>query len=188
MRLYLKEIDYKINIYSMENLSLMELYHMKWRMIKKNLKDDELMVEILSAIQNKETKLLEDTSATGGPSIGGMSAVVSAQPSGLAGATIGTNWASGGGTEGSGDVSIPYNPSGVNRVFQKEPLPMGKDHGPRTGKKSRTKKLDLKALKDVFAKRQDFTAGEGEREQGSGKSKVLNFNNFLKNDFNTIKK
>ena len=171
----------------MENLSLLELYQMKWRMIKENLKDDELMIEILSTIQNKETKLLEDTSATGGPSIGGMGAVVSSQPSGLAGATIGTNWASGGGTEGSGDVSIPYNPSGVNRVFQK--LPMGKDHGPRTGKKSRTKKLDIKALKDIFAKRQDFTAGEAEREQGvKGKGKVMSFNNFLKNDFNTIKK
>ena len=171
----------------MENLSLMELYQMKWRMIKENLKDDELMIEILSTIQNKETKLLEDTSATGGPSIGGMGAVVSSQPSGLAGATIGTNWASGGGTEGSGDVSIPYNPSGVNRVFQK--LPMGKDHGPRTGKKSRTKKLDIKALKDIFAKRQDFTAGESEREKGvKGKGKVMSFNNFLKNDFNTIKK
>lgn len=171
----------------MENLSLMELYQMKWRMIKENLKDDELMVEILSTIQNKENKLLEDTSATGGPSIGGMGAVVSSQPSGLAGTTIGTNWASGGGTEGSGDVSIPYNPSGSNRVFQK--LPMGKDHGPRTGKKSRTKKLDIKALKDIFAKRQDFTSGEGEREQSvKGKGKVLNFNNFLKNDFNTIKK
>lgn len=171
----------------MENLSLMELYQMKWRMIKENLKDDELMIEILSTIQNKENKLLEDTSATGGPSIGGMGAVVSSQPSGLAGATIGTNWASGGGTEGSGDVSIPYNPSGVNRVFQK--LPMGKDHGPRTGKKSRTKKLDIKALKDIFAKRQDFTAGEDEREQGvKGKGKVMSFNNFLKNDFNTIKK
>ena len=165
----------------------MELYQMKWRMIKENLKDDELMIEILSTIQNKETKLLEDTSATGGPSIGGMGAVVSSQPSGLAGATIGTNWASGGGTEGSGDVSIPYNPSGVNRVFQK--LPMGKDHGPRTGKKSRTKKLDIKALKDIFAKRQDFTAGEAAREQVvKGKGKVMSFNNFLKNDFNTIKK
>jgi hypothetical protein len=66
---------------------------------------------------------------------------------------------------------------------------MGKDHGPRTGKKSRTKKLDIKALKDIFAKRQDFTSGEAEREQSvKGKGKVLNFNNFLKNDFNTIKK
>ena len=44
----------------------------------------------------------------------------------------------------------------------------------------------MKALKSVFAKRQDFTAGEGEEIKGKGK--VMNFNNFLKNDFNTIKK
>lgn len=169
----------------MEQLSLMELYHMKWRMVRENLQDDELMVEILSAIQNKETKLLEDTSATGGPSVGGMGAVVNAQPSGLAGATIGTNWASGGGTVGSGDVSVPYNPSGTNRVFQKLPAPMGKEHGPRTGKKSRQKRLDMKALKNIFSKRQDYTAGEGEVKGGK---RVLDFNDFLKNDFTTIKK
>jgi hypothetical protein len=170
----------------MENLSLMELYQIKWRMIKENLNDKEFNYLVLSTIKEKEKQLLLETSATGGPSVGG---VVSAQPSGLAGATIGTNWASGGGTEGSGDVSMPYNPSGSNRVFQKAPLPMGKDHGPRTGKKSRVKKLDMKALKDVFSKRQDFTDGEGEREQDiKGKGKVMNFNNFLKNDFNTIKK
>ena len=52
----------------------------------------------------------EDTSATGGLAVGGMGAVVSAQPSGLAGATIGTNWSSSGGTEGSGDISAQYNP------------------------------------------------------------------------------
>jgi hypothetical protein len=112
--------------------------------------------------------------------------VVNAQPSGLAGQTIGTNWASGGGTVGSGDVSVPYNPSGSNRMFQKIPV-MGSNHGPRTGKKSRVKKLDMKALKDIFAKRQDFTAGEGEREQGTKGGKVMNFNNFLKNDFCFVK-
>ena len=173
----------------MENFSLLELYGIKKRLIQENYGDVELMDLVLETIKNKEKSLFEDTSATGGPSAGGMGAVVSAQPSGLAGSTIGTNWASGGGTVGSGDISIPYNPSGSNRVFQKEPLAMGKDHGPRTGKKSRVKKLDMKALKDVFAKRQDFTDGEGEREQGiKGKGKVMNFNNFLKNDFTAIKK
>lgn len=142
--------------------------------------------QVLEAINLKENQIFEDTSATGGPAVsGGMGAVVSAQPSGLAGATIGTNWASGGGTVGSGDVSIPYNPSGSNRVFQKIPAPMGKEHGPRTGKKSRVKKLDLKALKDVFAKRQDFTDDQGDVDS---KKRVLDFNDFLRNDFNTIKK
>jgi hypothetical protein len=115
-----------------------------------------------------------------------MGAVVSAQPSGLAGTTIGPGWASGGGTTGSGDISVPYNPSGANRVFQKLPAPMGKNHGPRTGKKSRQKRLDLKALKDVFSKRQDFTSGEGESKP-KGK-RVMDFNDFFRNDFTTIKK
>jgi hypothetical protein len=173
----------------MEHLSLMELYGIRRRMINENYSDLELINLVLETIESKEKSILEDTSATGGLSVGGMGAVVSAQPSGLAGTTIGPNWASGGGTTGSGDISVPYNPSGANRMSQKLPAPMGKNHGPRTGKKSRQKRLDLKALKDVFAKRQDFTAGEGEREQGTkGKSKVLDFNNFLKNDFNTIRK
>jgi hypothetical protein len=166
----------------MRDLNLIELYKIKKRLINEGLFDDDLMGDVLEAIQYKEQMILEDTSATGGPAVGGMGAVVSAQPSGLAGATIGTNWASGGGTSGSGDVSIPYNPGGANRMQQKIPV-MGKDHGARTGKKSRTKKLDLKALKSAFAKRQDFTAGEGD-----GKKKVMDFNDFLKNDFTTIKK
>jgi hypothetical protein len=170
----------------MNNKNIVELYRLKKQMVKQNLANTEEFDNLLEAIKIKESEILEDTSATGGPAVsGGMGAVVSAQPSGLAGATIGTNWASGGGTTGSGDVSVPYNPSGSNRVFQKIPAPMGKNHGPRTGKKSRVKKLDLKALKDVFAKRQDFTAGQGE---SSGKKRVLDFNDFLKNDFTTIKK
>jgi hypothetical protein len=164
----------------------MELYQIKWRIINEGLQDDDIYFDIVEMINQKESELLEDTSATGGPSVGGMGAVVSAQPSGLAGTTIGTSWASGGGTTGSGDVSVPYNPSGTNRVFQKMPVPMGKEHGPRTGKKSRKKRLDMKTLKNIFSKRQDFTSGT---EQGiKGKGKVLNFNNFLKNDFTTIKK
>lgn len=166
--------------------SLIDLYRLKKQMILENMTGTLEFNQVLEAINLKENEIFEDTSATGGPAVsGGMGAVVSAQPSGLAGATIGTNWASGGGTVGSGDVSIPYNPSGSNRVFQKIPAPMGKEHGPRTGKKSRVKKLDLKSLKDIFAKRQDFTAGQGDT---SGKKKVLDFNDFLKNDFNTIKK
>jgi hypothetical protein len=115
--------------------------------------------------------------------VGGMGAVVNAQPSGLAGQTIGTSWASGGGKAGSGDVSVPYNPSGSNRMFQKIPV-MGSNHGARTGKKSREKKLDLKALKSVFAKRQDFTAGQTK----NGEKKVMSFDDFKKDDINTIKK
>ena len=106
--------------------------------------------------------------------------------SGLGGQTLGTSWASGGGPEEPGQVSIPYNPSGANRVFQKIAAPeMGKNHGAHTGKKSREKKLDMKTLKSMFAKRQDYTAGEGEVERPS---KVMSFDNFAKDDINKVKK
>jgi len=174
----------------MSKLSLYQLYRIKEMMEKESLNNDseyQILCEKIERLQN----LMEDgggTSATGGPSVGGMGAVVNAQPSGLAGATIGTSWASHGGTVGSGDVSIPYNPSGSNRVFQKIPAPpgleMGKDHGPRTGKKSRVKKLDMKALRDVFAKRQDWTAGQAK----NGEKKVMSFDDFQKNDINVVKK
>ncbi len=162
-------------------MNLQQLYLIKESMEKENLNESSHYQKVCEKI-DKLQNLLEDTSATGGPSVGGMGAVVNSQPSGLAGATIGPNWATTGGRTGSGDVSVPYNPSGSNRVFQQ--MPMGKDHGPRTGKKSRTKKLDLKALKDVFAKRQDFTSGQSK----SGEKKVMNFNDFKKDDINKIKK
>jgi hypothetical protein len=169
----------------MEHLSLMELWGIKRRLINEGYQDEELLNLVIETIKTKEHSILEDTSATGGLSVGG-NAVVSAQPSGLAGTTIGTNWASGGGTIGSGDISVPYNPSGANRVFQKLQSPMGKDHGPRTGKKSRQKRLDLKALRNIFGKKQDFTSGEGEVKNKS--KKVMDFNDFFKSDFTTIKK
>jgi hypothetical protein len=163
----------------MNKFTLFELYRLRERLIKDS--DYSLMDEINEAISSKEKDILEDTSATGGLSSGGMGAVVSAQPSGLAGQTIGTSWASNGGTTGSGDISVPYNPSGSNRVFQKLESPMGKNHGSRTGKKSRKKKLDLKTLRNMMSKSKEFEPSE------KGK-KVMNYNNFLKNDFTTIKK
>jgi hypothetical protein len=168
-------------------MSLYQLYLLKEKMEQENLSSEEGYLKLCEKISQREQMIEEDTSATGGPagSVGGMGAVVSAQPSGLAGATIGTSWASHGGTVGSGDVSVPYNPSGSNRVFQKIPAPsMGSNHGARTGKKSREKKLDMKALKNIFAKRQDFTAGQAK----NGEKKVMNFDDFQKNDVNTIKK
>ncbi len=158
-------------------------------MIKEGMEEDPMMEDILTAIKEKEQMILEDTSATGGAPSCGMGAVVAAQPSGLAGATIGTNWSSTGGTTGSGDVSFPYNPGmtsispatpQVNRMVQK--APMSKNHGSRTGKKSREKKLDMKSLKSVFAKKQDYT------NDGDKKPKVMNFNSFIKNDITDVKK
>lgn len=134
--------------------------------------------------KNRILKFNEDTSATGGPAVSGsgMGSIVSAQPSGLAGTTIGQNWASNGGTIGSGDVSMPYNPGGANRVFHKDNLGVGRKHNHGSlGSSNKRRKNKFKSLlknkdvKDVGIKKNGF-------------KKVLNFNDFLKNDFNTIKK
>ena len=165
-------------------MSLYKLHIIKEKMEQENLSNSSNYSSLCEKIINMELAL-EDTSATGGPagSVGGMGAVVNAQPSGLAGQTIGTSWASGGGMAGSGDISVPYNPSGANRMQQKIPV-MGSNHGPRTGKKSREKKLDLKALKSAFAKRKDFTTGQTK----NGEKKVMSFDDFKKDDVNIIKK
>lgn len=169
------------------NLSLIELYRLKWKLQRQ--KKFSLLEKVEQAINEKEYQIFEDgggTSATGGPSVGGMGNVVNAQPSGLAGATIGPNWATTGGTVGSGDVSVPYNPSGANRVFQKIPAEMGSNHGPRTGKKSRKKRISMKSLKDIFAKRQDFMADQEKTKETS--KRVMNFDDYAKGEFNKIKK
>ncbi len=171
----------------MKNLPIVELYLIKKRLINEGMQNDPLMDEVYEAIKYRELMILEDTSATGGPCVsGGMGAVVSSQPSGLAGATIGTNWSSGGGTIGSGDVSIPYNPGvGSARMSQKIPMQMGTSHGSRTGKKSRKKRMTMKTLqqlKNTFAQKQDYT------KTGEPKSKVMNFDDFQKADIDKIKK
>lgn len=150
----------------MENLSLIELYQIKKRLIKESL-DSTILDEVIEAIKLIENKIYEDVDS-----------ISSGQPSGLAGETIGLSWASGGGTTGSGDISVPYNPGGANRMHQK--LEMGKNHGARTGKKSRDKKIDIKALRSALAKRKDF--------KPSGERKVMNFDNFQKDQMNIIKR
>lgn len=149
----------------MENLSILELYKIKKRLLKEGMESNSLLGEVLDAIKLIENKIYEDDFSSG-------------QPCGIAGETIGMNWASGGGTSGSGDISVPYNPSGTNRMHQK--LEMGKNHGARTGKKSREKKVDVKALRAALAKRKDFNP--------SGERKVMNFNNFQKDQIDVVKK
>lgn len=129
--------------------------------------------------------MIREDSATGGPVVnGGMGAVVNAQPSGIPGQTIGQSWMSNGGTVGSGDVSVPYNPSGSNRVFQKISSPMGMNHGSRTGKKSRQKRLNVKTLKTLLSKKPNYD--DGEKDDKPKKKNVMNFNDFVKNDLNKI--
>lgn len=152
-------------------------------------------IKFISEIINY--RLNETTSATGGPagSVGsitggggvalanattaGMGAIQSGQPSAFPGALNGVDWISGGGTEGSGDIGVPYNPSGKNRVFQKVPATMGKGHGAMTGKKSREKKLDLKHLRDILKK------DRNSMEKGK---RVLNFDDFAKDKLDKVTK
>ena len=160
--------------------------------------------DLNKSISNLESRynqmLLEDTSATGGPagavtggavsssgvamanaSIAGMGAVVSPQASSFSGSTTGQSFTAGGGTVGSGDVSVPFPVGGRNPMYQK--MEMGKSHGARTGKKSRQKRLSINQLKDIFAKKQDYTTGAEKKAQ-----KVMNWDNFQKNSVTKIKR
>lgn len=134
-------------------------------------------------LKNFEQHVNEDTSATGGPAGAVTSGgVVNSQPSSLPGVTADPAYANTGGVVGSGDPSYPYNVGGkAVRVNE----PMGKGHGAMTGKKSRTKRLDMKSLKDIFAKRQDYTAGQGNTDR---KPKVMDFDAFQKADINQVKR
>lgn len=124
-------------------------------------------------------ELFED-SATGGPA-GAVSGggYVNSQPSSLPGVTTNPTYTATGGTDGD-YISVPYNAGGK---LMKQGV-MGKEHGPMTGKKSRNKRLDMKALKDIFAKRQDYTAGEGEVD----KQRVMDFEDFQKADLTQVKR
>jgi hypothetical protein len=104
-----------------------------------------------------------------------MGGVHQSQPSSIPGALNGSNWMMNGGQEGSGDISIPYNPGGANRSFHTMKSPMGKNHGPKTGKKSRVKKIDLRGLKSMMSDKSKKPKGP----------RVMNFDDFAKKDITT---
>ena len=184
----------------LSNLNTEQLYSLRTKMILEK-KSDKLIRKINEVIEKRDSEysryLVEDA-ATGGPAgsssmssvgiggggvafanntIGGMGPVVSPQPSSLAGTTIGTNWSSNGGTVGSGDVSNPMN----RNPYQKTPF--GRNHGSRTGKKSRQKKLDIKSLKNALSRKQDYTT-----TSSPTKKRVMDFNDFQKSSLNKVTK
>jgi hypothetical protein len=121
---------------------------------------------------------VSETSATGGPFIGGGYGGPSAA-SGLAGQTIGVNWSSSKAAEPD-QLAIPMNPSGSNRVFQKIGMRKSRFHRSTRDKKRRP------GIKDIlFKKKQDFTNKEGGVEKPG---KVMSFQNFYKDDTTTVKK
>jgi len=177
----------------MKEMSLYQLHKILESMENSDFYLDTEVCMVKEMIKKKEL-LLEDTSATGGPagsagssSVGvgssgvalanattaGMGPVQPSQPSRFPGALNGVAWASGGGTEGT-DISVPYNPTGANRMFQKLPAMMKnkKPSDPNViTKKSRFKGFSMKAVKDMMSKK---PAG-----------KIMNFNDFENKDITT---
>lgn len=159
--------------------NIKELYKFYHRMIKDGYSKADIET-IENIISMNESSIFEDTD--GSPSIGvGMGNVVSSQPSSYAGALNGPSWSDGGGTLGSGDVSIPYNSSSTNKLSQN--ISMGKSHGAMTGKKSRTKKLDIKSIRNMLKKNKSTS----DTSIPSVK-KVMNFDDFAKDNINNVTK
>jgi hypothetical protein len=176
----------------MKNLSIKKLYKLYHKVLSENYSDSDLDI-ILELISQQE--LNENTSATGGPSGDAGSSTVgygsigvglrttvgpvpSTNPQRSSGNLAGSDWINGG---KSGDVETPFNPSGSNRVFQKTPV-MGKGHGAMTGKKSRVKPLDLKALRDVLKNKNKQT------DMKPRTGKVMNFDDFQKGEITNVTK
>lgn len=181
----------------MKNLNIEQLVELRTRMILEN-KDTFKINQLIDSKESEYISYLFEDSATGGPSgaagaasigmggggvaygnaaIGGMGAVVSAQPSNNAGVTTEPGYTAGGGKTGSGDIGVPYNANGT-KVFQKVPV----DN--RKGSSKRRKNKMLAGLKSVFANRQDFTAGQGKDKP----KRVMNFDDFAKGEMNKVTK
>lgn len=185
-----------------ENLSYSELLDLRQDLIIRGRKKQ--LETLNEEIESREYELfMEDTSATGGPagavtgggevssggvaysnaSIGGMGQVVSPQPSSFAGSTMGNAYKAGGGSDGSGDIGFPFPAIAGKNMYQKIPT-MGKNHGSMTGKKSRTKKLDIKALKAAFNGRKSDSDGIKPKKT----QKIMSFQDFEKDKFNKVTK
>lgn len=183
----------------MNNMNMEELVQLRTKMILEGRDVTDINFLIDSKEEEYLDHIFEGTSGTGGPSgaagsattgmggggvaygtaaVSGMGAVISPQPSSNAGQTISPGYEQGGGKTGSGDIGVPYNTGGT-KVFQKVPV----DN--RRGNSKRRKNKMLAGLKGMFAKRQDFTAGQGEQPKSP---KIMNFQNFKKDDLMKIKK
>jgi hypothetical protein len=177
-------------------LNLGELFTLRSNMLLEGKDITDISNMILEKEQDYVNYLNEDT-ATGGPSgaagaatvgyggggvgysnatTSGMGAVISPQPSMFAGVTTEPGYSAGGGSVGSGDISVPYNPGGRKKVFQKIPV----DN--RKGTNKRRKNKMIQGLKNIFSQKQDYTAGQG----NSKPSKIMNFDNFSKDDLNKV--
>lgn len=181
-----------MNIYQ---LSLVDLLELRQQFLIEGLNVDKISELIIEKEQDYIKSILEDGPGGAGAaasigiggggvgyanaSIGGMGAVVSAQPSAFAGSTTDPAYSAGGGKVGSGDISVAYNPGGRKKVFQK--ISANDD---RKGSNKRRKNKIIQGLKNIFSQKQDYTSGEGEPK----KSKIMNFDNFEKEQLNKVTK
>ena len=115
--------------------------------------------------KSNKKKISENATANASNSAG-MGNVVSSQPSSYSGSTIGTNFSGHGGTVGSGDISVPYNPGGVD-TYMNQKLRM-KPSGKRR-KKGGMPKLSSKKSKPI-------------------RSKVMNFKEYTQDSLNKVTK
>ena len=179
---------------NISELGLIELFDIRGKLISEGLNTDRVTELIMVKERQYIQSILEDgpggadaasNIGIGGggvgyanASIGGMGAVVSPQPSMFAGVTTEPGYSDGGGKVGSGDISVPYNPGGRKKVFQKVPV----DN--RKGSNKRRKNKLIQGLKNIFSQRQDYTSGQGNEKP----SKIMNFDNFSKDDLNKVTK
>jgi hypothetical protein len=181
---------------NISNMSLEQLFELRSQYYLEGITDENLDELIFLKERNYIDSIYEDGPggaaaaanigiggggvALANASIGGMGSVVSSQPSSFAGATTEPNFSAGGGKVGSGDVSVPYNPGGKKKVFQKLAAPMSD----RRGTSKRRKNKILKNLKNIFANKQDFTADQSKVK----KSNIMDFDKFSKDQFSKVTK
>ena len=105
---------------------------------------------------------------------GGMGQVTSANPSSSIGVTTEPGYSAGGGTIGSGDISIPYNPGGRKKMFQKV-------ESSRRGTNKRRNSRMISKLKGSVSK-SDYTHNQGNIKP----NKIMNFDSFSKDELSNV--
>lgn len=149
----------------MKNYSIDELLQIKEEITRKNKKNQKILEKINKLINYKLIK--EDGEAMANASGMGMGNVGGASPSGNIGCTIGSNYSAGGGTIGSGDISVPYNTGSNKMVFTKG---KGYEHG------SIRKKRKKNNIREIM------------RNAPEKPSRVLSFNDYQKSNVNQVHK
>ena len=144
----------------MNKLTLKELFS-----IKRKVKNNKSLLEKINFLIN-ESLINEDGECFAGASTMGGGNVVGSSPSTNIGSTVGSAYTSGGGTVGSGDVSVPYNTGSNKMAFLKQ---NGYGFNP---KRKNTKKRNNLSVKKPSGKIMSFSDFEKNKT-----TKVKDFKN-----------